>query len=158
MAIFRKPRRTEVLVWSVIFLIAMPAYIGLREAIKPLAVSQLGVLGVSLLLAVVPVAVFAWIFKSAPTGLWVVLTWVCYLIGAWCAFNIASVFNRDAQWGWAYGPQSWFYVTSEYVQVLDEYHGENFLAVTEAFFRVATGRPAEGDSSIAPPASRGAGR
>jgi hypothetical protein len=146
------------LIWSVIFLIGTPAYIGLREAIRPLAVSQLGVLGVSLLLGVVPVAVFAWIFKGAPTGLWVVLTFVCYLIGAWCAFNIAAFFKRDTQWGWAYGPQSWLYVTSEYVQVLDEYRGQKFLPVTEAFFRVATGRAAEGDWSIAPPASREAGK
>ena len=95
MTIFRKPRRTEVLLWSVIFPIGTPAYIILREAIRPLAVSQLGTLGVSLLLAVVPVAVFAWIFKGAPTGLCVVLTLVCYLVGAWCAFNTAAVFKKD---------------------------------------------------------------
>ena len=157
MATFRKPRRIEILVWSVIFLIGAPVYVGLREAISPLAVSQLGTLGISFLIGVVPMAVVAFIFKAAPATLRVALTFALYLTGAWFAFNIAATFRRDTQWGWAYGPQSWVYVASEYIEVLDGYNGQNLLPVSEAFFRVAIGHPAEGDSSIAPRPSRDTG-
>ena len=142
------------LIWSSIFLIGAPVYLGLREAIQPLAGTQLGTLGVSFLIGAVPIAALAFIFKGAPPSLRVLFTFALYLTGAWFAFNIAATFNHDTQWGWAYGPQSCVYVASEYIQVLDEFHGQNLLPVSAAFFRVATGRPAEGDSSIAPPASR----
>jgi hypothetical protein len=150
MATFRKSRRTGALIWSVIFLLGAPAYISIREAVRPLASFQLGTLGISFAIALVPIAIFAWIFRGTPSYVQMTLTFVFYLTGAWFAFNIATVFRDDPQWGWAYGPRSWVYVVSEYVQVLDEFQGENFLPVTESFWRIASGQAGEGDRSIVP--------